>query len=83
MAASPSVARKYLKMWYKSGNAWGIRRKFLDKGQAFQIGGKKVKLSKDTLEKIANHIIHKMENNDLSEADAKQLGKEMIEKSAK
>ena len=32
------AVRTYIKMWYKEGNAWGIRRRFYDKAQAFQLG---------------------------------------------
>ena len=74
-----AVQRTYSKMWYKKGNAWGIRRKFFDKGQAFQVGGAKLNLSKEALGTIADKVIQEMENNDLSEAEAKQLAKEEVD----
>ena len=62
--------RAYSKMWYKAGHAWGVRRKFLDKKQIFQVGGKQSGLSKEQLEVVVDMAITKMVNG-MFEAQAK------------
>ena len=54
-------------MWYEGGMAWGIRRCFYDKKQAFQLGGKSCGVSKENLESIVVECIRKMEDDNLSE----------------
>ena len=63
--------RSYLKMWYKNGNAWGIRRTFFDKKQIFQVGGKSSRLTKEQLRSITDKAIVMMQEEGSSETDAK------------
>ena len=59
-------------MWYKGGCAWGVRRKFFDKKQVFQVGGKQSGCTQEQLETMVESAIEKMEQG-MPEADAKAL----------
>ena len=61
--------RAYNKMWYTGGHAWGVRRKFLDKEQIFQVGGKG--LSTEQLEFGVDRAIAKLNGGSMFEAQAK------------
>ena len=72
------VDRKYIKMWYKNSQTWGIRRAFYNKAQVFSLGGKSCGLSKETLMNIVNDSIKRMEIDNVSEEAARDWGREQI-----
>ena len=74
------IVRKYVKMYYKNGHAYGIRRRFLGNNQAFQVGGKACKLSPAQLSTIADETIRKMEEEDLEEGLALSWAKEEMKR---
>ena len=74
------IVRKYGKMYYKNGHAYGIRRKFLGNNQAFQVGGTACKLSPAQLSTIADETIRKMEEEDLEEGLALLWAKEEMKR---
>ena len=74
------IVRKYAKMYYKKGHAYGIRRRFLGNNQVFQVGGKACKLSPAQLSTIADETIRKMEEEDLEEGLALSWAKEEMKR---
>ena len=72
------VDRKYIKMWYKNSQTWGIRRAFYNKAQVCSLGGKSCGLSKETLMHIVNDSIKRMEIDNVSEEAARDWGREQI-----
>jgi hypothetical protein len=62
----------YLKIYDKNGHASGIRRKFLDKRQVFQIGGNRCSLMKEQLAEVADKAIASLEKSEQTERMAKE-----------
>jgi hypothetical protein len=63
------VIALYTKMWYKNNNCFGIRQKNPPKKQIASIGGKRCKLDKTMMGKIADHCILKMSKGEIAESD--------------
>jgi len=70
----------YLKMYFKKGSGWGIRRKFLDKRQVFQIGGSRCSLTKEQLAEVADKAIASLEKGEQTERMAKEWCSKEIER---
>lgn len=78
--SSPKATSKYHVMWYKNSNSYGIRRKFGNHGQAFCVGNKSCQKTKEQLLVISNEAIKKIENAEMSEAEAKTWAKDQCMK---
>ena len=70
-------SEKYLAMWYKNGNSFGIRRKFGDGKQCFSFGGKRCGLSREVLDGFAGMALKKLDDG-LSEKDAATWAKDAV-----
>ena len=64
-AAEEAATKRYVSMWYKNANAFGIRRKFGDSKQIFSFGGKGKE--KESLARVAAEALAKLHSGLLEE----------------
>lgn len=72
------VEKKYCKLWYKNGHAFGIRQKFGSKTQVFTVGGNSCGKTKEELAVIAEEAIAMLESGDKSEEQVKIIAKDKV-----
>ena len=76
------VVKTYSKMWYKNYFCFGIRQNFLGRKQIGSLGGKRWQedtgRSRQFLERIATDMIGRMENEEMTEAEAVEWATQTI-----
>lgn len=69
-AATP-MPMTWGKMWYKNGSRYGVRQKFGEKKQVWQVSCANAGVSQEDLGKLVDMAMRKMEAGELTEANAK------------
>ena len=68
LAVVPETVRRYTKLWYKNHKYWGIRQKFHAKKQIFSIPARELRQGKETMGRIADLAIERLEGGESEES---------------